>query len=449
MGTGVKPFCAPVIAKLGRCRSSLEEQTRQIGYTEVFLRNRASKAKIIVNVGGARSSKSHSIAQLLIEKLITEDHKMFGICRKTFPALRMTAMWGTCGFLTLLKEYGIYKEESHNKSYNTYDYGTNRVQFFGLDESEKIKSAEFNYIWMEEGNEFSYEDYMTLKLRLSGQVKEGEQNHIYISLNPIDAHNWIATKAVKESDVETIKSTYLDNPYLSQDYIELLTDLINQDENSYRVYVLGEWGLLEGKIYSNYQIIPEMPTMSGAKWAYGLDFGLVNPTAVIKGCLLNDKFYIEERLYQRGLTNLDIIEFFSHEERGDIYCDPTEKQMIAEIQRAGYNAFEGHKPVKDGIDLTQRQTIYIPQSSAHLITEIQNYHWKKDKNATGEESFLAEPVAYNDHCMGPMRWVIWGVTSRFGFATARPRSTEPIKSLTFEDRDSNKVLDRWMRRRGE
>ncbi len=402
------------------------EIVRPIGYTSIFERNRASKATVIINVGGARSSKSYSIAQLLIEKLITEHNKVIGICRKTFPALRMTAMKL---FFDLLKDYGIYRDEQHNKTFNTYTHGSNLVQFFGLDEAEKIKSAEFNYIHMEEGNEFAYEDYTALKLRLSGKVKEGEQNHIYISLNPVDAHNWIATRVTKETDVEVIKSTFKDNPYLSQDYITMLVDLINQDENSYRVYVLGEWGLLEGKIYSNYKVIPELPVMSGAKWAYGLDFGLVNPSVIIKVYLLGDKIYLEERLWQTGMTNADIIEFLSHEERGDIYGDPSAKQMIAEIQRAGYNAFEGHKGVKEGIDLCQRQTIYVPQASTHLITELQNYHWKKDKDATGEDSFLSEPVKYNDHCVDAMRYAIWGITSRYGFPTQRPRPTEAIKSL--------------------
>jgi len=412
-----------------------EEITRNIGYTDIFARNRLSKAKVIINVGGARSSKSYSIAQLLIEKLVTEDHKMIGICRKTFPALRMTAMKL---ILDLLKDYGIYRDEKHNKSFNTYEYGTNQIQFFGLDEAEKIKSAEFNYVWMEEGNEFSYEDYTAIKLRLSGKIKDGEQNHLYLSLNPIDAHNWIATRATKESDVEIIKSTFQDNPYLSKDYIDLLKDLINQDENSYRVYVLGEWGLLEGKIYSNYQVIPELPVISGARWAYGLDFGLVNPSAIVKVYLLNDKFYLEERLYQTGMTNADIIEFFSHEERGDIYGDPSAKMMIEEIRRAGYPAFEGHKGVKEGIDLCQRQTLFVPQSSTHLTTELQNYHWKKDKNATGEEAFLSEPVKFNDHCVDAMRYAIYGITERFGFPTQRPQVSEPIRSLTFRNR--NRIL---------
>jgi len=422
---------------------SRESITKDIGYTDIFARNRDSKALSVINVGGARSSKSYSIAQLIISKLLTEDHKLIGICRKTFPALRMTAMKL---IVDLLKDYGIYKEANHNKSFSTYSHGSNLIQFFGLDESEKIKSTEFNYIWMEEANEFDYEDYVALKLRLSGQTKEGERNHIYLSMNPIDAHNWIATKAVKESNAELIKSTFQDNPYLSQEYINLLLDLINQDENAYRVYVLGEWGLLEGKIYSNYTVIPEMPNMMGAKWAYGLDFGLMHPSVIVKVYLLNDKVYVEERLYQSGLTNADIIEAFSHEERGDIYGDPSSKQQIAEIQRAGYTAFEGHKGVKESIDLCRRQAIYVPQESVHLIKELQNYHWKKDKNAMGEESFIDEPVKYNDDAVDAMRYGIWGIVSRYGFPTQRPRSSEPIRALHFLGSTGNKLLDRWMKK---
>jgi hypothetical protein len=92
--------------------------------------------------------------------------------------------------------------------------------------------------------------------------------------------------------------------------------------------------------------------------------------------------------------------------------------------------------------------LHIPESSTHLIKEIQNYHWRKDRNAMGEESFLAEPVKFNDHAMDAMRYAIWGLVSRFGFPTARPRSSEPIKSLTFpnEDNINQKILDRWMKR---
>jgi len=168
-----------------------KEITKSVMYTNVFARNRASKATVVVNVGGAGSSKSYSIAQLLIEKLVTEQNKVFGVIRKTFPALRMTAMGLILG---LLKEYGIYRESQHNKTANTYVCGSNIIWFFSIDEAEKVKSTSFSYIWVEEANEISWEEFTILKLRLRAPVKEGEINRIFLSLNPSDSYGWIATK---------------------------------------------------------------------------------------------------------------------------------------------------------------------------------------------------------------------------------------------------------------
>ena len=410
-----------------------EPIVKRIQFTKIFERTRDSKAFVIINVGGARSSKSYSIAQVLIQKLLTEQGKKIGICRKTFPSLRMSTM---LPFIDMLKSYGIYSEAAHNKTFNSYIHNKNFIQFFSLDDAEKIKSTEFNYIWMEEANEFSYEDYINLKLRLSGAKFKGEQNHLYLSLNPIDANGWIPERAVKEQDVEVIKSNYLDNPFLSIDYVKNLNDLMQQDEAYYRVYVLGEWGKLEGKIFTNYKLIPALPDMTGAKWAYGLDFGLINPSALVKVYLFGDRFYIEERLYKEGLTNKDIIEKLSHEERGDIYGDPSSKMMIEEIRRAGYPAWEGHKGVKESIDLMQRQTLYIPEESVHLTKEIQGYCWKKDPN--DREKFISEPIKVNDHALDAARYAIWGITERYGFATKRSVAPEPIKTLHFSKQNTTR-----------
>ncbi len=164
---------------------------KAIGYTKIFEANRDSKASVVVNVGGAGSSKSYSIAQLLITKLINEDNKVFGICRHTFPALRMTSYDLILG---LLKQYGVYKEERHNKTANVYSYKNSSMHFFSLDDSEKVKSTSFNYIWVEESSEISWEDFIVLKTRLRAPKKEGEINQIFLRLNPSDSFGWIPTR---------------------------------------------------------------------------------------------------------------------------------------------------------------------------------------------------------------------------------------------------------------
>lgn len=396
-------------------------EQREIGVTAIYERNRDAEKKTIVNVGGSGSSKSFSVAQLLIEKLVNEDDKRFVIARKTMPACKRSSYDLIINFL---KDYGIYREDKHNKTDHIYRYKNNEMLFLGLDEPTKIKSIStgVNYVWLEEANEFTYDDYRMFWVQVRKQTPESERNHLYLTLNPTDESSWIPKRLITEEDVEVIHSTYKDNPFLSQDYVRMLENSINEDENFYRVYVLGEWGKLENLIYRNYRVSPELPEMDGAKWAYGLDFGLVNPSAVVKVYLLNDKFYLEERLYKTGLTNSDIIEFFTHEEKGDIFADPSAKQMIEEIFRANLNCYEAFKDVKAGIDLCQRQTLTIPESSDNLIKEIRGYHWRKDK----EGNILSEPVKLHDHLMDAMRYAIFGITERYGFATLRPGDRKPI-----------------------
>lgn len=167
-----------------------EQATKKISvkYTELFEITRKSRAKVLVHVGGAGSSKSHSIAQYIIYLLVTKKNKHIAVLRKTFPALRLTAMALIIG---LLKEYGIYDETNHNKTANTYTHGSNTIYFMSLDDPEKIKSANLSLAWLEEGNEFTYEDYTIIRLRLRAPVEPGEINQMIISLNPSDATGWI------------------------------------------------------------------------------------------------------------------------------------------------------------------------------------------------------------------------------------------------------------------
>ena len=105
--------------------------------TPVYDKIANAKAKTVINVGGARSSKSYSLAQLVIYFLskgllevspgefIPNEKITIGICRKTFPSLRMTAYKQT---IDLLKEYGMYSDNRHNKTFHTFNYGNALIQ---------------------------------------------------------------------------------------------------------------------------------------------------------------------------------------------------------------------------------------------------------------------------------------------------------------------------------
>lgn len=394
----------------------------KIGYTNVFERNRVSKARTIANIGGAGSSKSYSIAQLMIYKLINEKDKLFIISRKTMPACKRSS-YGL--IMDLLAKYKTYDEHSHNKTDNIYRYGSSAMWFIGLDEPTKIKSIKegANYIWLEEADEFTYDDYMMFRLQLRRQTTN-EPNQIYLSCNPVDENGWIPTTLLHEDNVEMIHSTINDNLFADSDYVNDLKAMGERDENFYKIYFLGEWGKLENLIFPNYTLIDELPVPDA--WCYGLDFGFVHPTALVKVLLYQQKLYWHECLFASGLTNSDLIERLSHLERGDIYADSAEPQRIAEINRAGYSCFPANKDVKIGIDTCRRQPIHITKESVHLIKQIRGYRRKQKDGIV-----LEVPLKIYDDTMDAGRYGTLGITERFGFATQRPRKSEPIRTLDF------------------
>jgi len=422
---------------------AVKEVVRQVGYTSVFERNRNSKARTVANVGGSGSSKSHSVAQLMIDKFLNEKDKQFVIARKTMPALRRSS-YGL--IINLLQEYGAYKYLDHNKTDNVISHlqNHNSMWFMGLDEPSKAKSIAggVSYFWLEEADEFNLDDYLSFKLQLR-RPPHGGINQCFLTFNPIDGNGWIPTVLLKQDDVELIHSTVLDNPFADPEYVKSLMKMAEEDENYYRVYFLGEWGRLENLIFTNYTQVDSFPE-TWDSWGYGLDFGYTHPTVLMKVLRSDNKLYWHECICESKLTNSDLIERLSHFERGDIYADGAEPQRIKEISNAGYNIFAANKDVKLGIDACKRQTIHITKSSTTTLKQIRSYRRKKDSNGV----ILDEPIKLEDDTVDAGRYGVMGLVSRFGFATARPHSTEPIKALTFAGSGgvNNKVLDRWIKR---
>ncbi|WP_424244787.1 phage terminase large subunit [Elusimicrobium posterum] len=374
----------------------------KIKIARVFKENNRARAKTVVNVGGARSGKSYALAQLMIMRAQNLQGSVIGITRKTMPALKMTAYRL---FTDLLKKYKLYDVKNHNKMEHFYTLGKSRIHFFSLDDPEKIKSSEFNYIWMEEATEFTYKDYITLLTRLSAPPYKGHTNQLFLTLNPSDSSSWIAKKVLPSADAEIIKSTYKDNPFLSKDYINTLLSLKEKDENYYRIFALGEWGQNKNIIYDKYSFVDTPPPCDNIIW--GLDFGFNNPSSLVKVYITDAGITVEEKLYSPGLTNTQLIErlkeIIPQEERFQpIYADCAEPDRIKEISDAGFNIHPAHKDVKQGILTVKSQNLFILKNSQNLIKEIQTYTWKADLNG----NILEDPVKFNDHALDALRYAL-------------------------------------------
>jgi len=377
--------------------------------TKIFYRNKASKSKVVTNVGGSRSSKSYSISQLFVHRFINEKNKSFLSCRKTFPALRTTALDVA---VKQLIEIGVMPYLEYNKSEHIIRNKGNKNEwhFKSIDDPQKIRSTEFNYIHMEEANEFSYDDYQMLMLRLSGKTGAHEINQVFMSLNPSDYRSWIKERLIDKADCEIIHSTYLDNlRFLPAEYVQYLERLKTEDESYWKIYGLGEWAIVKGLIYTNFQIVNELPP-NPHETIYGVDFGFNNPTVLLEINIYDAAVGVRELIHEQRMTNSEFIDRMKsviipfHRKRS-IYADSAEPDRIAEISAAGFNVYPAHKGsgVKTGVDFCKRYKILSTPESYKSNDEFQRYKWKIDRNG----NVLDEPVKYDDHAPDAFRYGVY------------------------------------------
>ena len=385
--------------------------------SEVFELNHQSKATTVVNIGGARSGKSYSICQLFVEFLFTGENRNMLITRKTLPALRMTT-YGV--FINLLKSYNLYDVRKHNKTERTYTFKSNKITFTSIDDHNKMKSSEWNKVFFEEGDEFTYDDYMSIKLRMSAPHAPGDPNQIFIALNPSDQNDFINQRLMGLPDVDIIRSTYLQNkPFLPPAYIEEIEKLKDTDPEYWTIYGLGEYSRSRKRIYENWEEVPIIPEAGGEDF-YGLDFGFNNPTALTRIKVVEGIPYVQQRIYKSGMLTGDLIKELGKlipSKKSFIYADPEDKRAVEEIYAAGFNIIPAVKEVRNGIDFVKRYPIRYTQDSPEIKKESKKYSWKSDKAG----NILDEPVKVDDHAMDSIRYGMYTHYLTFGdraFGTA-------------------------------
>lgn len=362
---------------------------------------RADK-KVKVLYGGAGSGKSESVAQFFALRFITEKNIKLLVMRKTRPSLKMT-----CYPLIkrILDAWAVPYGE--NKTDMTLSFKGNLMYFAPLDDVEKIKSFEAKYVWIEEATETRREDFTQLTMRLERTSNDGM---IFLTFNPVDQYHWCITDLVHGDRPDTIihHSTYKDNPFLSQGFRDTLEDLINRDENFYRVYALGEPGVLKNMVYSKYEVKPmsEWPqaVRDKAPDCYGLDFGYVDPMALIAVWMHDGRLYWHEAHYQSGETTANLIGWMNEhgiERAIPIEADSAEPGMIQELCDAGYNARPTKKEtVMGGIDFVKAHGLTVSAESPNLLKEIRAYKYREDKDGR----VFDEPVDFMNHGLDAGRY---------------------------------------------
>lgn len=372
-----------------------------------------------VYYGGAGSGKSHFVTQKLLLKALTSKRKIL-VIRKVGATIKDSVFQL---FLEILSQFKLTKYCYVNMTNFTIKLPNGSVFLFkGLDDSEKIKSiAGITDIWIEEATEINQDDYAQLNLRLRAKVPNLQ---IFLSFNPVSKANWVYKHFFERKVLENtviIKTTYKDNKFLPQSYIDSLQQLQDTNPAYYRIYVLGEFATLDKLVFPiiHKRIINLEETQKLPLWV-GLDFGYVNdPSALTWGRLdkFNKKLYITGEYDKKGMVNSEIAEVIINLglSKEIIVADSAEQKSIEEIRRLGIRrireAEKGPDSVRHGIDTLLGYQIIVDERCIKTIEEFENYTWLKDKK-TGE--YVNKPVDLFNHHIDSIRYGVQPLVKRTG-----------------------------------
>lgn len=345
--------------------------------------------------GGTSSSKTFSIIPLLIMYAINNKGTEISIVSESIPHLRRGAIRD---FVKIMESIGNKMEQKWNRSTLTYTFNNGSfIEFFSADQSDKLRGARRDVLFVNEANNIEWEAYHQMAIRT--------RKFIYIDYNPT-AEFWAHTELIGKEGVGFVKLTYKDNEALEPAIvkeIEAAREKAKTSEywaNWWKVYGLGETGSLQGVVFTNWQQVDAMPDTYVWK-AYGLDWGFsLDPTAFVEVCEYDGKLWINEILYENQLTNTDLAEKLKEYKKWETVADSAEPKSIEDMKRFGFRirpCKKGADSVRAGIHKLQQMPMMVTKQSTNIIKELRNYQWQDKKDGV--------PIDNWNHALDAIRYI--------------------------------------------
>lgn len=385
---------------------------------ELYKANCDEKPRFLVNQGGTSSGKTYTLMQLLIVLSIQRQRTVITVTGQDLPNLKVGAMRDLDNIVH--GSSWLMDWFTQNKSDSTWR-GKNMslIEFKSYQDAQDAKNGKRDYLFVNEANGIPYEVFWQLQIRTRRQV--------FLDYNPT-ARFWVHDKIIGRKDCKLIISDHRNNRFLTEDEHRKIEDI--DDRELWLVYARGLTGKITGLIFTNWDIVDNMPPLEDCKMqAYGMDFGFSNdPTALEEVRLAHGDLWIDEIIYSEGLTNPEIAErgkAAGLTRRNQIIADCAEPKSIRELQNLGLNvtaSVKGKDSILNGIDIMKRYRIHITRRSHGILNEMKQYKWK----VTRDGETTNTPIDTFNHGIDAVRYVALSrlAVERRGTARARLTSME-------------------------
>ena len=265
-------------------------------YLKFFVKNIDSRWVVIQ--GGRRSGKSWAIHRWL-HFLASGKSKTVMVVTASYPQLQLAIS-------DFEKSTGITTWMSQKHGRTALLSNGSRWLFRSFDRFDKAQGSACDYLFIEEALQFPEQIISTLSMSVTTQI--------YCAYNPSSSNS--LADHIKEDKSNYLKTTYKDNPYLSDSQLEEFYNIERKaalpgastiDIFARDVYCRGEFGNLGGKVFKTiYTCTMEEYIHIPTPELFGLDFGLVDSadeTALVGIKIWQGKLYIREIIYSDQLAN--------------------------------------------------------------------------------------------------------------------------------------------------
>ena len=330
----------------------------------------------------------------------------------------------------------------------TYKPTGQRILFRGFDDVLKLASTTVSkgylcWVWIEEAFEIEREtDFEKLDLSVPrGNIPPHLFKQTTLTFNPWSEAHWLKKRFFdkRQDNVNTYSTNYLCNEFLDDTDRDIFERMRNTNYRWYAVAGLGEWGVAEGLIYENFEMLDfgfdekgniHLTTASGGaspqgeavdvidNWKlrhfFGLDYGYTNdPTAFVAFAVnpTAKEIYIYDEHYETKMLNSDISDMIKRKgfSKERIRADCAEPKSNDDLRRLGISrimpSVKGKDSILNGIAQIQEYKIYVHPKCKNTFAELSSYCWKKDKGENG----LNAPEDQNNHLMDAMRYAFYDV----------------------------------------
>lgn len=382
--------------------------------------------------GSRASKKSKTTALNFIVGLIQHPKANLLVIRKTFRTLKdscFTELKWAMIRLGVVEHFHITESPLEM----VYKPTGQKIYFRGLDDPLKVTSITVDighlcWCWMEEAYEISKEtDFNMLDESIRGAVSDGLYKQITITFNPWNEHHWLKKRFfdVQDPDIFALTTNYLCNEWLDDADLKVFETMKTQNPRRYQVAGLGNWGIVDGLVYENWEErsfdLHDL-TGKGLDALFGLDFGYTNdPSAFFCGMYDASRLelWVFDEFYESGLLNREIHDKIVALGYGKevITADSSEPKSIADLRQLGLHrvrpSIKGPDSIRKGVDFIQGLKIYVHPHCVNFLREISSYTWQEDK--FGKK--INKPVDEENHLMDAMRYALEqkmrGATFRF------------------------------------